>query len=57
MDDGAIERMRKMRNECIKFETRRARWLRSSYRAGWVSAGKDITDLPDDDDDDERESQ
>jgi hypothetical protein len=48
MDD---ETLKKMRDECIKFETHRARWLR------WAASTMEIEDLPDDDDDNERESQ
>ena len=46
-----LETLKKMRDECIKFETHRARWFR------WAASTMEIEDLPDDDDDNERESQ
>jgi len=48
MDD---ETLKKMRDECIKFENHRARWFR------WVASTMEVEDLPDDDDDDERNPQ
>jgi len=45
------ETLKKMRDECIKFENHRARWFR------WVASTMEIEDLPDDDNDDERNSQ
>jgi len=46
-----LETLQRMRDECIKLETHRARWFRR------VASTMEIEDLPDDDDDDEKDSQ